>query len=595
MPAGASLFRERWRFLFITFCTLITFLLQFVFRNADDNRLTSWKWAFADLELTWFIPLILLGIIFIYTLLNSPITRQRPSIFLFLVSFAVGAIFWEVPEVIIDTSRYFTQAKHLEIYGIKYFVSQWGKNINVWTDLPLVPFLYGLIFKFFGEARAFIQVFTTFAFSITVVLSYLIGKTLWDKDTGFFAGVLLWGIPYIFSQTPLMLVDVPTMFFLTLSIYTFIKALQKGGVWIAVSSISVFCAVFSKYSNWMMLSVLVVIFLVYIIQRTEDREQNTDYKTPNPQLETRNSRPATRNPEPGIRNCICRGASVALIAGLLVGVIALLKYDVIVDQIRFLREYQVPGLKRWGESFASTFLYQIHPFITAAALFSVYRAFRKKDLKFLIILWLIVLMVLMQIRRSRYVLVIFPMVTLMASYGLQKIKSMETRRYVVSCIVAASLVMAMFAHLSFLQKMSLVNLKDAGRFLDSIDAEKIEVFTIQSSNSVVNPAVSVPILDLFTGKDICYHHDINLILPFEEIEKSPLRFTWDYKNPEYYMCHQKTSSEYPIILVISNRNNVKILPERIRKKVKGYDKAKLFETTTGLFRYSPSVTMYLPE
>ncbi len=507
-----------------------------------------------------------------YVLLNSPITRQRPSTFLFFISFAISAIFWKVPEVIVDTSRYFTQTNLLVIYVIGYFISQWGNGINAWTDLPLVPLLYGLIFKLFGEARAFIQVFTSFIFSMTVVFTYLIGRTLWDEKTGFFAGALLWGIPYIFSQTPLMLVDVPTMFFVTLSIYTFIKALQKGGVWIVAASIAIFCTVFAKYSSWMMLSVLGVIFLVFLKQAGV-RGQGPDNET---------------------RNYIYRGGWVAIAAGVLIGIVILFKYDIISGQIEFLREYQAPGLRRWGESFVSTFLFQIHPFITIAALYSIYEAFRKKDFKFLIISWLVLLIVLLQIRRSRYVLVVFPMLTLMASYGLQKIKKTEVRRYVVSCIVSVSLAVAMFAYLPFLQAMSMVNLKKAGEFLNSIDTEKIDVFTVPSTKSAVNSSVAVPILDLYTEKDIRYRYDYNSSLPLESIETSPLRFTWEYKNPEYYMRANEAPMENSAIVVIFNRD-VKVLPEHIEEKIKGYNKVRTFDTATGLFRYSPVVAIYLPD
>ncbi|MEW6601906.1 MAG: hypothetical protein AB1499_13115, partial [Nitrospirota bacterium] len=173
------MFNKKWHILALTFLTFSSFLLLYTFRRADDNRLTSWKWAFANAELSWTLLIILAGIILVYLLLNSPITRQRPSLFLFCVSFVVCAIFWEVPEVIIDSSRYFTQAKHLEVYGIGYFLSEWGKNIYAWTDLPLVPFLYGLVFKIFGESRAFIQVFTAVGFSGTAVVTYLIGRALW--------------------------------------------------------------------------------------------------------------------------------------------------------------------------------------------------------------------------------------------------------------------------------------------------------------------------------------------------------------------------------------------------------------------------------
>jgi hypothetical protein len=268
------------------------------------------------------------------------------------------------------------------------------------------------------------------------------------------------------------------------------------------------------------------------------------------------------------------------------------KYDFILDQIKFLREYQAPGLGRWGESFVSTFLYQIHPFITIAALYSVYEAVKEKDLKFLIISWLVLLIVILQIRRSRYVMVVFPMFTLMASYGLQKILSLEIRKYIASCIVAVSLTVAIFAYKPLLQSMSLVNLRNAGIFLDSVDTEKVEVYTLSSAMSTVNPSVAVPILDLYTGKDILYYYDDSISLPLENIDTSPIRFTWGYKNPGYYIRTQNDQAPYTIA-VITNRGD-DALPGLIGERLKGYERIRVFEETDGLFLYSPVVTVYSP-
>ncbi len=572
------LLRKKWDILSITLCTCSAFLLLFFLRNADDNRLTSWKWVFTGSEIIWFVPLIIAGIFLMYAVLNSPISRQKPSLFLFLFSFGVSALFWKVPEVIIDASRYFTYGKHLELYGIRYFISEWGNSINAWTDLPLVPFLYGLIFKLFGEGRAFIQVFTSVLFSMTVVVTYRIGKTLWDEETGFYAGALLLGIPYIFSQIPLMLVDVPTMFLLTLSIYVFMQALREGGGWIFLSALSIFAALLSKYSAWMMLSVIGIVFIVYAGEGLWVRGYGQKKRK--------------EIPEAGFRDCLRRALFVTLIVSIFAGVVLYFKFNVIAEQIAFLREYQAPGLRRWGESFVSTFLFQIHPIVTLAALYSVYESIRKRDLKFLIVFWLILLIVVFQIRRSRYVMIVFPMVTLMGSYGLQKIKDPEIRRYLLSCAVAASLVVALFAYLPYLQTMSMVNFKDAGAFLDGTAAEKVEVLVIPSSETAVNASVAVPILDYFTMKDILYAHDENFSLPSEQIEKSPLRFTWTYRNPEYYISDAHASDLQPVV-IISNRGRQE-LPERIRNRLQGYEITETFDATTDRFRYSPVVTVYLP-
>lgn len=565
--SDGPLLRKIAHFLLLPVLTLAAFFVLYSYRSIDDNRLTSWKWLFADTDLLVFIPLIIGGIAAASYLFRLSYLKQRPALFLFFLSFAVSSLFWKVPEVIIDTSRYFTQAKHLEIYGIQYFISEWGNAVNAWTDLPLVPFLYGMIFKMFGESRAYIQVFNSLLYSFTVITTYSIGKTLWDEDTGIFAGSLLLGIPYIFSQTPLMMVDVPTMFFLTLSTFTFIKGLGKGGAWTIFSSFAVFCALLSKYSTLMMMSVLFVVFIVYLIQGTggHNREDR--------------------------KRVVLRAVLIAAIAGLMIGIVLLIKYDVFISQIKFLNEYQRPGLRRWGESFESTFLYQVHPFITIAALYSVYAAIRRKDLKFIIIAWLLVLVVVFQIKRSRYVLLVFPMLTLMASYGLQMIKSPGLKKQFISCVAGSSIVIAIFAYMPFLQKMSLVNLEAAGDYLASVDSEKIEVFIIPSDDAFINQAVAVPILDLYTDRGIIYYHD-KAAQPVEEIAESPLRFTWEYKNPEYYTGGYPSAGSRSAVAVISN-GRYESLPEWIDEKIKGFRKARVFKTTTGIFKYNPNVTIYL--
>ncbi len=565
-------------YVLITLLTFIVFLLLFIFRTADDNRLTSWQWAFIGVDVNRIFLIIVFGISAAYLFSKSAFPERNPSLFLFFSSFIACVFFWKEPEVIVDVSRYFTQAKHLEIYGIKYFLQEWGRSINAWTDMPLVPFLYGLIFKFFGESRIYIQIFTTSIFSITVVLTYLIGEILWDKETGFFAGIALLGMPYLFTQVPLMLVDVPTMFFLTLLIFTFIKAMNRGGVWIVISSITVFLAFFSKYSTWLMLSVLAVIFIVYLL------------KGSNPSFPlVKGGGGGFVTPEFRIRNYIYRTALIILIAGFFIGIIILFKFDVISGQIKFLQEYQRPGLKRWGESFLSSFFYQIHPFITIAALYSIYAAFRKKDLKYLIAGCLVFIVVLLQIKRIRYIMVTFPMFALLASYGLQEIKNKEIRKFIVSCAVMSSLVIAIFTYLPFLQRTSYVNLKNAGMFLNAIDAANIDVLTISSANQVVNQAASVPILDFFTEKNIYYHED-GFLLPPEGVKESPLRFTWEYKNPAYYSIADNLNKKNQAVVIISSDPGK--IPLSYEDKVKDFRINKVFNASENIFNYKTFITVY---
>ena len=542
--------------------TLTTFLALFVFRSLDDNRLTSWQWVFADVNALNILFFLVIGIFLAYAFSSISLPVRKPAVWLFISSFAVSAIFWGEPEIIVDASRYFVQAKHLELYGVGYFFKEWGNEITAWTDLPLIPFLYGLIFSFFGEARVGIQLFSTLLFSGTVVLTYLIGKTLWDETVGIYGGILLLGIPYLFTQVPLMLVDVPTMFFFTLALFITIKAVREGGAVLLISaSVTIALAMLSKYSVWLMLSVIPVILLTHV--------------------------------EYGRKAVFQRAAVIALGTTLLIGVVILWKFDVIAEQLRLLQSYQVPGLKRWGESFTSTFFFQIHPYITLAALFSIYAAIRKKDFKYAIVGWLLLLMVVLEIKRARYLIVVLPMLALMASYGIKEISNIRIRKFVVSSAVVSALVIAIFAYLPFLKTISAVNLKQAGRYLDTMDSETVEVIVLSQVRSMVNPAVSVPILDLFTSKKLVYRYDKDTIQRPGSFEKSSLRFTWEYKNPRYFAADRDQSRQRtPVAVIFSDRNQ--IIPARIAEKIAGYRLVGDFMTLDRVFKYKTIIRVYQP-
>jgi hypothetical protein len=139
--------------------------------------------------------------------------------------------------------------------------------------------------------------------------------------------------------------------------------------------------------------------------------------------------------------------------------------------------------------------------------------------------------------------------------------------------------------------MGMGNLANAGRFLDSLEEDEIEVITLPSEKTVVNPAVSVPILDLFTSKNIIYQYDSSGFPPFEKIEKSSLRFTWEYRNPGYYSVDRETENPRAVALIMSG--DVNVLPDDIHRRLEGYREAREFRIETGIFRFRPQVIVYL--
>ncbi len=530
----------------------------FAFRSFDDNRLTSWAWVFAGTHPARLYGLVAAAIVAAHLAARIPIPGKRQAAVLFLLSYAVAASFWAEPEVIVDASRYFTQAKHLEVYGVRRFLAEWGRGILAWTDLPLVPFLYGLVLEIFGESRVNVQAFTTLLFAASVVLTHRIGKALWDEDVGFMGGALLLAIPYLLTQVPSMLVDVPTMFFFTLAIFAVVHAIQHGGgvARVGFASAAVFLAFFSKYSTWLMLSVLPV--SVWILHRG------------------------------GAARALRTGAAIALVSAALVAAVMASSREVYSQQIALLVSYQAPGLRRWGESLASTFLFQVHPFVTIAALVSPWLAFKRRDPRWAIVAFPVLLLLVLRVQRIRYSIPLFPMLALMGAYGLQAIGTREVRRLVVTCAVLSSLAVGLYGYLPFLESVSLVNLKTAGKYLDSIEERRVEVLTVPTE-SEVNPAVAVPIVDLYTKKKVTYSYEPPSQSRRERAMTSALRFTWELRNPEYYA---PDGDEGGTAIAVISEDVGRPLPERIARRLEGYGLARSFRAYEGVFPYRTMVEVY---
>lgn len=548
----------------IALCALATSLGLYNLRALDDNRLTSWWWVFDGIAPFAFFLMLVAGVALAYGISRLSWRGQGSAPLLFAVSFLITAGLWQEPEVIVDAARHFMQAKYVEIHGIEYFLAAWGNDIPAWTDLPLAPLIHGVIFQVFGESRIAVQVFTSLLFSGTVVLTYLIGKTLWCRDLGLYAGILLLGMPYLLAQVPLMMVDVMSMFCLTLAVFATIAAIARGGALLCVmASVAITLAMLAKYSNWLMLSVALIIVLAYA--------------------------------RLGWKVIFLRAAAVTAGVLVLMGVFLYAKFDVVAEQIGLLRSFQVPALGRWGESLLSTFFFQVHPFVTIAALLSLYLAVKRKDAKYAIIGWMLLVVMVTDLRRIRYMLVVLPMLALMAAYGLEAIKGIQYQKFIAASAVVTAVLIVALGYLPFLQSTSANNIKQAGEYLDSIHAGTTEVHVLSQTSSSVNPAVAALLLDLFTDQRLVYHVDGGAAPTTQAIAELPWRWTWEVLSPAYlsrYLPPADSARAAPAIVVIQSEADQPI-PDYLAKRIDGYRMQREFADTSGVFRFRTIVKIYL--
>ncbi|MEE8403269.1 MAG: glycosyltransferase family 39 protein, partial [Candidatus Hydrothermarchaeaceae archaeon] len=310
---------------------LASYALLYRFRALDRNTLFGWdeifKTGMAEIFLL-FISCLLLS--YVISKAKFEINEKWDVPVLFLGAFLLGAVFWSAPEIHPDAGRYFAEAKYVEEYGALSFIRDWGGELNVMSDFPAVPFIYGLIFRFVGESKTYIQIFVTSLFAATSVLTYLIGRGLWNRDTGIYAALFLLSFPYLLSYTftlPLILLT----FFLTAAVYATLNALnaRRGRIWIALSALFILLTVLSKASGVLLLSVIPAIFLASYL-RAKDR------------------------------TVLYRSASIALLSGALILLFVLYKFDVLVGIFPLLQAFKLRTLES-HEASLSLLFFQISP------------------------------------------------------------------------------------------------------------------------------------------------------------------------------------------------------------------------------------------
>jgi hypothetical protein len=539
--------------LLISICFLMVIPVLSITRSLDSNTFTSWRWIFSGKGILTAFFLLVPAILGALALSRLSLSSRYGYAFILVLSLASVVPLWTAPETVIDASRYFLQAKSLKESGIFFFFTEWGTAIDAWTDMPLVPFLYGLLFSSFGESRTCIQAFNTLLFASTALLTCRIGTMLWDEETGLNAGILLLGIPYLLMQVPLMLVDVPTMFFLTLSIYAFLSAIRKGCAFRTVAAVlALCCAFFSKYSTWPMLLIIPLISVIF----------------------------AEREPQ----KVLTKTALVLFGAGALAGCIMAVRVDFFSAQIELLKTFQWSGLGRWEEGFLSTFLFQTHPFLTGLSLYGIYLAARKKDKRFLVPAWSLIVVVVLQITRIRYMIPLFPLFVLTASYGLNAVRDSNTKKGIALCIAASSLVITYSGYLPFAKNTSLMNLKHAGEYLNTLETSTIAVYGLPQQSSSGSTFATIPLLDYYADKTIFCPQDWPSHPEGAQSRTSSLRFTREMKKPFFYSSPGQVHP--PVIVLISDK-----IPDEIPGKFQGRE-TKRFDLASDVFKFQTLVAVY---
>jgi 4-amino-4-deoxy-L-arabinose transferase-like glycosyltransferase len=143
----------------------------------------------------------------------------------------------------------------------------WAQNME---HPPVAKYIYGvanLIFN--GDGFSYNTYVAAKAASalmgaLTCVLTFLIGRELYDRRVGLLAAFILALTPVFLAHTQIAAIDAPIAFFFTLTMFLFIIAMRRNSLpYYGASAISLALLVSTKFNGILILPVMAILYLLY--------------------------------------------------------------------------------------------------------------------------------------------------------------------------------------------------------------------------------------------------------------------------------------------------------------------------------------------
>jgi len=139
--------------------------------------------------------------------------------------------------------------------------------------------------------------------------------------------------------------------------------------------------------------------------------------------------------------------------------------------------------------------------------------------------------------------------------------------------------------------MSTANLQRAGVFLNQRGVREVEVITVPPKSAVMGSVVSVALLDLYTRSAPRLKSLVPELRPArQEIERSPLRFSWEFPVPRYYDPLPTDGHDVPVVVVTGMSGEP--LPDALTERLRRYRRTASWHAGEGIFQYAPAVFLY---
>lgn len=169
-----------------------------------------------------------------------------------------GVVYANYQRPYIDEGYNFDASKIVAEEGVDQFLVNYASL--PWLGKqhpPLVPLVYGFAMRILGVDLLVIRLVSLPLAIATVLLTYLLGSELYDRDTGLLAAFFLLSFPLFLRMGAAALTEMPVTFFFSLALFLILRLLHRPAYWLAVvAGLSIGAGLVSKYTMVLIYPVL---------------------------------------------------------------------------------------------------------------------------------------------------------------------------------------------------------------------------------------------------------------------------------------------------------------------------------------------------
>lgn len=162
-----------------------------------------------------------------------------------------------------DEDNSLTAAKMIAEDGVGAFFGNYGEIPWLGNQHPpLIPLVNGFAMRIFGVELLVIRL-VSLTFTVgTLVVTYFLGRELYDSNIGLLSSVLLLSFPLILRLGTAALLDMQVTFFFSLALLLTLLLVRSPSTWLSVAlGIVLGLGILSKYTMLLIFPLLLVLFV----------------------------------------------------------------------------------------------------------------------------------------------------------------------------------------------------------------------------------------------------------------------------------------------------------------------------------------------